>query len=308
MEAVLEFVKQPWWGDLIALYLFLGGLGSTLFILSYYYWCKMGEKQEILVNSLLSVVIVFVGVLMLILDLGHPERAYYVYLYAHFNSWIVIGTLLLTFFLVFGAVFVAPMLIPKVFGWLKPYMKATGLLASLLGLGVAIYTGILIGVVESVPIWHTPLLPVLFLVSAFSTGLSLYGLVISPKLLGLKEQDEKKRLSAVCHTLAFTDGVVMIFELFLISLWIMFAFYGPPAAKASAEMLVYGELSPLFLGVLLILGLLVPILLIFGYELRGKGTITKIYVSMLCSTLVLLGGLILRYVVLEAGLIQVSII
>lgn len=308
MEAALEFVKQPWWGDLIALYLFLGGLGSMQFVLSYYYWRRMGEKLEILVNSLLSVIIVFVGVLMLILDLGHPERAYYVYLYAKPNSWIVIGTFLLTLFLVFGAAFVAPMLIPKAFGWLKPFMNAAGLLASLFGVGVAVYTGILIGVVESVPIWHTPLLPVLFLVSAFSTGLSLYGFVAVPRLLRLKEEEERKRLSSVCHALAYTDGLVMIFELFLLFVWILFAFYGPPAAKASAEMLVYGELSPLFLGGLVVLGLIVPILLIFGYEIRGGASTTKIYVTMLCATLVLIGGLILRYVVLEAGLIQVSII
>jgi len=303
VEGVL-LVRQPWWGSLIALYLFLGGLGGTAFILAYYYWRKYGEKPEVKLNSLVSVAAVFLGVIALILDLGHPERAYFVYLNAHFNSWIVIGTLLLTAFLILGALFTAPLILPKLFGWLRPVMNAAGLLASAAGAGVAVYTGILIGVVESVPFWHTPLLPVLFLVSAFSTGLSLYGLLTLPRVLR-SGGEERERLSQVCHSLAFTDGLVMIFEVFLLLLWVMFALYGPPGAKASALLLVSGDLAPLFLGGLLALGLILPILMIFGYEMRGGPTPARVYTAMLSSLLVLVGGLILRYVVLSAGVIQV---
>ena len=303
MEGIL-LVKQPWWGSLIALYLFLGGLGASEMILSFYYWLRHGEKPEVKLNSVASVIIVFLGVLMLILDLGHPERAFLVYLSPHLNSWIVIGTFLLTGFLVFGAAFAAPMLLPRLFSWLKPFMKWTGGIAAALGAGVAVYTGILIGVVESVPFWHTPLLPVLFLVSAFSTGLSIYGLFTLPRVLRT-DGEERERLSHICHNLAFTDGLVMAFEVFILALWVMFALYGPPAAKASAEMLTAGPLAPLFLGGLLLLGLLLPIALIFGYEVRGGPTPTRVYTAMICALLVLIGGLILRYVVLEAGIIQV---
>jgi len=305
MEGIL-LVNQEWWGSLVALYLFLGGLGGSAFILAYYYWRRYGEKPEVRLNALVSVAAVAVGVLMLILDLEHPERAFLVYLSPHPASWIVVGTFLLTAFILLGAAFTAPMLLPRLFGWLRPLMRWTGLLGAAAGAGVAVYTGILIGVVESVPFWHTPLLPVLFLVSAFSTGLSLYSLLTLPRVLGASGE-ERERLAGICHGLAFTDGLVMGFEVFLLLLWVMFSLYGPPAARASAEMLVAGPLAPLFLGGLLALGLLLPIALIFGYELRGGPTPARVYLAMLCALLVLVGGLILRYVVLRAGIIQVVV-
>ena len=42
-----------------------------------------------------------------------------------------------------------------------------------LALGTAIYTGVLLSVVQAVPLWATPILPALFLVSAVSTGMGL---------------------------------------------------------------------------------------------------------------------------------------
>ncbi len=42
-----------------------------------------------------------------------------------------------------------------------------------LAVGTAIYTGVLLSVVKAVPLWNTPILPALFLVSAISTGMGL---------------------------------------------------------------------------------------------------------------------------------------
>jgi formate-dependent nitrite reductase membrane component NrfD len=41
---------------------------------------------------------------------------------------------------------------------------------SVLAVGTALYTGVLLSVVRAVPLWHTPILPALFLVSAMSTA------------------------------------------------------------------------------------------------------------------------------------------
>jgi formate-dependent nitrite reductase membrane component NrfD len=42
-----------------------------------------------------------------------------------------------------------------------------------LGIGVGIYTGVLLGVLVARPLWHTPLLAQLFLVSALSSAAAL---------------------------------------------------------------------------------------------------------------------------------------
>ena len=42
-----------------------------------------------------------------------------------------------------------------------------------LGIGVAVYTGILLGAMPSRPLWNSPILALLFLVSALSTGIAV---------------------------------------------------------------------------------------------------------------------------------------
>ena len=46
-----------------------------------------------------------------------------------------------------------------------------------LGVFVAVYTGMLLMTAEGVPLWDTPLLPCLFTVSAFDTGVALVEVV-----------------------------------------------------------------------------------------------------------------------------------
>ena len=43
---------------------------------------------------------------------------------------------------------------------------------ALLAISIALYTGLLLGVVHGVPLWNTSILPMLFFVSALSTGLA----------------------------------------------------------------------------------------------------------------------------------------
>ncbi len=306
MLPAYEFVRQEWWGGLIALYLFLGGVGSMGFIIAYYYWRKNAPRRLVLWGSAASVILVLVGILALVLDLTNPAQAYKVYLYPH-KSWIYIGTWLLTFFVIFGGAFALPLLSESLFGWLKPLMGVTGFLGSVFGFGVALYTGLLLGAVKSIPFWNTPLLPVLFLVSAFSTGMSFYNATIAPQLLRLSGEEERV-LKRICHRLAYTDGLVMLFELLLIAVMLLTASEAMPGYRESVRLLTTGDLAPLFIVGMLIIGLIVPVILIFGYETRPGGQPNKkLYSMILSGVLVLIGGFILRYVILKAGVLQVPL-
>ncbi|AAB91273.1 NrfD/PsrC family molybdoenzyme membrane anchor subunit [Archaeoglobus fulgidus] len=290
-------LQQPWWGILIAFYLFLGGLGAMAFCISFYFWRQKGSQSLVVGGSLLGLIAVLIGTLFLILDLGHPERFYLVLLSPRLNpsSWIVIGSTLLSAFMLFAALFVAPML--RWFKWVpwaksEAAIRAFGWLAFITGIGVAAYTGILIGIVFNIPFWNAPALPVIFMISALSTGLA------SLILLMLVVDREAHEI----HVMAKTDGFVMIFELIVLSIFLLIRSYGPVAAIESVNTVLFGWLAPYFVGGVLLMGLAIPIMLIFGYEVKRPGVTA---VTVISAIFVLVGGALLRYVVLEAGILQI---
>ncbi len=306
MSLILEpqhyaLLQQPWWEILIAFYLFLGGLGAMAYCVSFFYWRRGVKDKMVAGGSLIGIIAVLIGTLALIFDLGHPERFYMVFFSPQLNpaSWIVIGSLLLMLFLVFAALFTAPFL--KWFKWVpwtqnSPANKAFGWLAFVLGIGVAAYTGILIGVVFNIPFWNAPALPLIFMISALSTGLAVLILM----LLAMGDIE----LERVTHSLAKSDGFVMIGELIAIGIFLLIRSYGPAGAIESVNTVLMGHLAPYFVGGVLLMGLAIPIMLVFGYEVQREGRGSH-YITMLSAIFVLIGGAFLRYVVLEAGILQV---
>jgi len=292
-------IEQPWWGILIAFYLFTGGLGSMAFCVSFLYWLRGAKSGFVKAGSVVGIVTVLVGILALVLDLGHPERFYLVFLSPNLNvrSWIFIGSTFLSTFTLFAVLFVAPQL--KWFGWLKfgkKTLKTFGWIAFAFGIGVSAYTGILIGIVFNVPFWNAPALPIIFMISALSTGLAMLILV------GLALRDVE--VHEITHQLAKYDGFVMIFELIALAIYLLIRSYGPVGAIESVKTILTGYLAPYFVGGVLLMGLAIPIMLVFGYEVRREGR-GCICVTILSAVFVLIGGAMLRYVILKAGFLQI---
>jgi len=292
-------LEQEWWGVLIAFYLFLGGLGAMTFCVTFYYWRRGASKKFTAIGSLLGVIAVFIGTLALVFDLEHPEKFYLVLLSPNLNlfSWIVVGSALLSAFLVLAVAFGAPMF--KWFEWLpwgknERALSLIGWLAFITGIGVAAYTGILIAVVYNIPFWNAPALPLIFMISALSTGLA--SIILA--LLILKVDESEK----ITHEMAKADGFVMIAELTAILIFLLIRSYGPVGAIEAVHMILFGWLSPYFVGGVLLMGLAIPLMLIFGYEVRRPGVKP---VTMISAIFVLIGGALLRYVVLEAGILQI---
>ncbi len=316
-----ELMRQTFWGPLIAIYLFLGGLGSMAFVASYLIWRRKGSGKVVAAGSLVGIVSVIVGILALILDLEHPEKFYLVLTSPklNFDSWIVIGSLLLTLFTVFAVLFSAPLLAEGPLGFLKPLtskwsgegvMNLLGGLAAIAGVGVAIYTGILIGIVEAVPFWHTPALPLLFLVSAASTGLAAYDVVLAPWLLSRgKLTGEGMEVAEALHRMTMLDGYVILFEIVVLFTYLLVESYGPAGSSAAVSLLLSGELAPVFILGVVVVGLLIPAAVILGYLSRPHEVErSKLYTALLLGLMVLIGGLALRYCVLSAGYLQVPTI
>ncbi|MGD9818509.1 MAG: NrfD/PsrC family molybdoenzyme membrane anchor subunit, partial [Desulfomonilaceae bacterium] len=165
------------WGWLIVVYLFLAGSGSGAFLAAVYCdllapdWSKSLAKA----GSLVAGPLVAIGTVCLVLDLeaGLWEPWRQVYLTKNLSSMIAWGVIILSGFIPVALLYAAALNEITFIGKIaKKYIRILEYLGSLLAIATATYTGVLIAVVNGVPFWNTPMMPILFLASAISTGLA----------------------------------------------------------------------------------------------------------------------------------------
>jgi formate-dependent nitrite reductase membrane component NrfD len=151
------------------------------------------------------------------------------------------------------------------------------------GLGVAlgIYTGVLLSTTVAHPLWSSGALGFLFLASGTSTGVAA---------LMMAERDHEAHAF-----LARADVGLIAFELVVITLWLVGLLTQGAIYRTAAALVLWGPYAPAFLGFVVFGGLLVPLAL-EALALRGKALHSRAV-----PALVLMGGLILRFVLVYAG-------
>jgi formate-dependent nitrite reductase membrane component NrfD len=174
-----------------------------------------------------------------------------------------------------------------------PYRGIKTVLCSIgmvLAVGTAVYTGVLLSVVEAVPLWATPILPILFLVSAVSTGMGLC-IDLAATLTVPDVQSRFKNLPAV-HI-----GVIVL-EVALLGLLLYTAYNQGGEAAASVELIVSGPGAAVFWVLVIGFGMLYP-LLVHGYALiRHKHNFVS---SILAGVGIVIAGLFVRYLIVAAA-------
>lgn len=146
---------------------------------------------------------------------------------------------------------------------------------------LGVYTGILLSAFNARPLWNNAILGPLFLTSGLSTGAATI-------ILLAKSTKEK-------HLFGKIDLGLIIIELGLIVHMIMGMHAGSEVQLEAMNLLIGGEFTLMFFGFVVILGLIVPGIL-ETLEIKGY----KIPVAI-PAILVLIGGLIFRFVMVEAG-------
>lgn len=243
------------------------------------------------IATIVGLPLVLLGSLLLVIDLGHPFRAWHLFVSFNFLSAMWLGSWILLLWSVLAIVLVAIWvtegcrsgkppdgLLACITTPSWPSSRATNLIAwanFALSILLIAYTGVLLST-TNISLWATVLLPALFVVSAVSTGRAA---ILGVLALSSKEMPRHLEKSGVM--LVVLEAVAII--AFLITV---------PAGA-----LIAGPLGLYFwLGVIL-LGLLVPL----GMDLltfRKEATRRLILASTLC---VLLGALMLRWVVVIGG-------
>lgn len=296
---MVTYVQQDTWGWMLAAYLFLGGLGGALATLSIGIDCFVRPNRRLAVGGALSsIVLLSIGSIILVFDLMQPLKV--IYFWMNPSSWIFWGIPFLSVAMICTALYVLPYLtewpvigaISKKLGFLAKWQRWTGLASVLFGGAVAAYTGFLLSASQGIALWHTAGLPVLFTLSALSTGCAYLMLVLWPT----RHEDE-----ALLEGLAKLDVGLIGAEL-VVLLGLFNAGVNSGGVGASIDLLLGSMWCVIgFLG----FGLAVP-LLIELYELAAKRGARPQLISMslvpVACVFILVGGYLLRHLTLWAGM------
>ena len=290
----MEMTFEPIWNSLIAWYLFLAGMGGGAFITSaFLHWRHPHAVTMRKIGHVIAPIAVAIGLVLLMFDaeggLHNPLR-FALLLHNPFSvmTW---GVVFLAGFMVVSIIVLALDILKKgVPRWLE-------LVGAAFGLCVGMYTGALLGVVKTFPLWNTALLPILFLVSAMSAGAA------SVLLTAIFKHPEEFNRAGVLKKFHFCLPII---ELVLVAALLFVTMYNSTAGFESVWSLVAGRWAPLFWIGLVAVGLVLPTVLecrlLFFSSKEFEESRTAHYISAASDAAVLVGGFLLRFLVVMAAL------
>ena len=288
------------WHWPISLYLFLGGLAAgILFFAALVTLFGKEDKYQGAVKwaTIIPPIALSVGLLVLLYDLSHV-----------FYSWRLYVTFRITSPMSWGA-WILLLVTPISFLWTFSYFKeffpnikwkegilsyadwaidfindnkrilAWILVPSTIILGI--YTGILLSAFNARPLWNNSILGPLFLTSGLSTG--------AAAIIMLSKTHAERRMFSMI------DLVLIGIELFLITHMVMGMMAGSQVQIEASQLILGGEFTVTFWVFVVLLGLTFPAILeifeLIGFEVP----------AIVPAALVIIGGLIFRFVMVDAG-------
>jgi formate-dependent nitrite reductase membrane component NrfD len=286
------------WGWEIPLYLYLGGLVAGILFFSAYYVIRHREDEyptAVKMAPMWAPPLIVIGLVALLLDLSHWRYFWRLYTTIHLESPMSWGAWTLGIITPLSFLWAAVWLedaFPR-FSWPFLWMKgvintihyfriALAWLILVLAVLLGVYTGILLSAFNARPFWNSGILGPLFLVSGLSTGTAMVMLLAG-------SHHEREHFSRI-------DLMLIGIELFMIVHLFMGFLSSTEVHVEAAKLFLGGPYTAPFWVLVVGLGLVVPALI----ELLGVAR-QKVPVQV-PAALVLVGGLVLRFIVLDAGL------
>lgn len=285
---------EPIWGIPIALYLFLAGLGGGAFATSAFLaWRHPDAVNMRKAGHVIAPVVVVIGLVLLMVDAraGFQNPLRFALLLTNFGSVMTWGVVFLAAFAIVSiAALVLDLLKRDVPNWVE-------IVGTVLGVCVAAYTGCLLGVCRTFPLWNNALLPVLFLVSAMSTGAA--SVLFVSIFRHADEFDSVGVLKKFHFCLPIIEFVLVASLLFITS-------SNSVAGYNTVAGLVAGSFAPWFWAGLVAIGLVVPTVLetwLLFFSPREFEESSKAHaISAFSDAGVLIGGYLLRWLIVVSAL------
>ena len=188
-------------------------------------------------------------------------------------------------------------------------MRALAWANVVLGVGLGIYTGILLNTMVARPLWNSAILGPLFLVSGLSAGAAMVHLATKvlpgrPAPAGMiggafaslwQPLGDAPPDKAAADGLLRADVVFLSIELVLIGLLLANLFTSSTSHAAAGALLTSGPYALAFWGGVVGLGIVLPL------ALQGLELARRLPHTVAPALLVLAGGFALRWVMVQAG-------
>jgi len=274
------------YGFLVLAYFFLGGMGGGSFIVSAILKIYGKEKYKDIANigAFCSVILVGLGGFCLLLDLEQPLRIFLLFININISSPISWGGIIISLFFICTLIYLYYMLIAKndakarFWGWI-------GIIIAIL---LASYTGLLLSMAKARPLWHSAIMPPLFLVSSGISGVAMI-LLAANVLAKYSPEDE------VMRTLERILIILILIDIFFLSdMYVLYV--GLAEAQEVALLFLIGKFAFLFWGVELVLGSILPVVILATKKLANR----KRW-QILASLLTLVGVFSMRYIIVIIG-------
>ncbi len=270
-EFMVKYTPQRDWieghGILIAFALFFGGIAGGLYLVSLYFDSMWG--------MFVAWILAMVTGMTDMAHLSKPMRFWRMILKPK-SSWISRGFIFIWLFLGAAAIQMA------ISYWAGGTAAETvfKVLGGIMAFGVAIYSGFVVGYVGAIKLWNSAIIPILFVIAGVTGGLAL--------LMVISVGD-----SILSTDVAVALRAVLIGYAVCLAIYLWVATYESTAARDSAMRIIKGNLAPVFWLLVILLGIVIPIIMLFASSATA--------VLIIAGILVILGGVALRYSILKAG-------
>ncbi len=306
------------WGLPVILYLFLAGVGAGAVTVSSSVLLRGGgggfgggHFTLARYGALIGPIPVMLGTFLIVFELGRPFRMMNLFKVINLSpmnigSWVL---LLFIFLSLFYALAFLPSFLPRLerlSSRLAPVREALAWINVPLGIGVAIYTGVMLGAMPARPLWNSPILALLFLISALSTGVAT--IILARTLFHRKaaSSDVEHGYHQGTYLLTASDLMLIGFELMVIFLFVMFAHLTIGNVKYAVSIILPGgDMATMFWVWVVLVGLLLPglaeLIYVVPKLLYHRDYAAPKAIEIAVSIAVLIGGFMLRYVIVVAG-------
>lgn len=305
-----------YWNSIIAFYLFSAGVSAGALMIAIAADMLDGRKYERIVKAgaFVAPFPISLGVLALVFDLERPFRFWMLFTTFQADSAMSIGAWLILCFTAVAVLYLS-LHLPEGYDYFKvqriiqaiigtrPALRRVVQVAGLvLGTGIAGYTGVLLSILVARPFWNTPMLPVLFFLSAVADGAAAICLAAC---CGRIKEGEEGAVHGNKRFLHCLDVVVLGMLITGVMIFLLGLRTSTEGAVLALQVITGGPLTWHFWLGFVLLGVLIPlafeiyeVLPYFQGEGHGKH---RPWLTGLIGILLLIGGFMLRYVLIYAG-------
>ena len=243
-------------------------------------------------SGLLAVALLVGGLVVLVLDLGRPDRLIVAMTSYNFKSIFAWNIFLYVGFIVIVAAYLWVQMERR----MNRYTKTAGMVAFLWRLILTTGTGSIFGFLVSREAYDSAIMAPLFIAMSFSFGLAIYILV----LLAAYRGSEREVGDKVINKLSRLLGIFVALVLYFTAIQHLTNLYAAEHTGVERFILLDGGIyTLLFWAGQVVLGGIIPLALIFRPAKTGAQKPNQ--TAILASTLVIIGGFVQVYVIVIGG-------